>query len=194
MADTITTVNTDEIVPKREWVSRMRYSRSFLAKLILSEDRIKEYYAVLTNALLAFEKTRVSKSRSGDGFYRGRAAYARLAISGKTLCLYLALDPDKVDGKYKVEKIDSQKYAAVPCLYRIINDRRVKYAMELITVACERLELKKREVPLKDYVMPYETIEELLEKGSIKEKQLTATERLKREKAFDRTKNKSGAA
>ena len=44
MADTIETVNTDENVPKREWVSRMRYSRSFLAKLILSDDKIKEYY------------------------------------------------------------------------------------------------------------------------------------------------------
>ena len=129
-----------------------------------------------------------------DTINAGRNKIAKFAVRGKSLCLYLALDPDKVDDKYKVEKIDSQKYAAVPCLYRIVNDRRVKYAIELITAACERHKLKKRNVPSQGYVMPYGTLEDLPEEDRVKERQLTAIEHFKREKAFDRTKYKSGIA
>ncbi len=173
MAEELTTVNTDENVPKREWVSRMRYSRSFLAKLILSEDRIKEYYAALTNALLAFEKTRVSKSRSGDGFYRGRAAYARLAISGKTLCLYLALDPaSHQTGRYKlIDASHKKKYAAVPSKFKIRSDRALNFALKLIAEVAENKGLIDRKKPLdpvqaSDY--PFEPFESLLARDLIR--------------------------
>ncbi|MBO4539344.1 MAG: hypothetical protein J5781_03645, partial [Clostridia bacterium] len=173
MADTIETVNTDENVPKREWVSRMRYSRSFLAKLILSDDKIKEYYAILTNALLAFEKTRVSKSRSGDGFYRGRAAYARLAISGKTLCLYLALDPaSHQTGRYKlIDSSHKKKYAAVPSKFKIRSGRALNFALKLIAELAENKELIERKKPLEqvqasDY--PFEPFESLLARDLIR--------------------------
>ena len=173
MAEELTTVNTDEIVPKREWVSRMRYSRSFLAKLILSEDRIKEYYAALTNALLAFEKTRVSKSRSGDGFYRGRAAYARLAISGKTLCLYLALDPaSHQTGRYKlIDSSHKKKYAQVPSKFKVRSERALKFALKLIAETAENNGLVERKRPLEpvqasDY--PFEPFESLLARDLIR--------------------------
>ncbi len=168
--------------------------KSFMAKLIQLDKDKQKYYTTLKNELLSYQKVKSRISWNFDTINAGRNKIAKFAVRGKSLCLYLALDPDKVDDKYKVEKIDSQKYAAVPCLYRIVNDRRVKYAIELITAACERHKLKKRNVPSQGYVMPYGTLEDLPEEDRVKERQLTAIEHFKREKAFDRTKNKSGIA
>ena len=112
--------------------------KSFMAKLIQLDKDKQKYYTTLKNELLSYQKVKSRISWNFDTINAGRNKIAKFAVRGKSLCLYLALDPDKVDDKYKVEKIDSQKYAAVPCLYRIVNDRRVKYAIELITAACER--------------------------------------------------------
>ena len=173
MAEETTVVQGDKSVFKREWVSRMRYVRSFAAKLILSDDKIKDFYVALVNKLLSYDKTRISKSRSGEGFYFGRGAYARIAISGKTLCLYLALDPALYNqGRYKlIDASGKKKYARVPGKLKIKSARALKYALKLIDELAEEKAFRPRKKPLEevkasDY--PFEPFETLLARDLIR--------------------------
>ena len=76
---------------------------------------------------------------------------------------------------HEVEMVESAKYEAVPCMYRIKNERRLQYAKELIAKVCASLGLTKGDEQNKDYYLPYETTEALIAKGLIKQLKTEAT-------------------
>ena len=148
----------------------VRYKKSFTAKLIQSSDDVKGYYTELKNEVLSYEKTRSRVSWNYDSINAGRAPFAKFVIRGKTLCMYLALDPDEYEGtKYKVVRSFAKRYAEVPCLYRIKNTRRLKYAVDLIKAAAEKAGLSAGENVGVDYYQPYDTTESLVQRELIKE-------------------------
>jgi len=148
----------------------VRYKKSFLAKLIQSSDETKGYYSALKNELLSYNKVKSRISWNYDSFNSGREKLAKFVMRGKTLCLYLALNPDDyADTKIKVERSESKKYEDVPCLYRLKNPRRAKYAADLIADLAEKFGLNAGEEQNEDYYMPYEATEPLVERGLIKE-------------------------
>ncbi|MDE5911809.1 MAG: hypothetical protein K2H24_05690, partial [Clostridia bacterium] len=113
---------------------------------------------------------RMSKKR--ESFRFGRDCVARMSIRGKTLKLYLALNPqDYVDSKYKFEDVsDVKSYADTPFMMKIKNPRRLKYALELIDVVMDNVGASlKRDLHETDYVadLPFESTEELMEKGLV---------------------------
>lgn len=148
----------------------LRYDRSFKARLIQSDNDVKNWYTELKNELLSFKKVKDRLSWKRESYNLGRSPVARLSFRGNTLCLYLPLDPAAyAESKYKVESIeDNGTYADTPCLYRIKNDRRVKYAKELITAVMENLDAKRIERNSVDYYEPYEGLVQLINKGLIK--------------------------
>lgn len=156
-------------VPSNRLVN-VRYDKSFTAKLIQTNDVNKAYYNELKNELLSYKKVHSRISWRQDSFRMGRDTVARIAVRGKTLCLYLALDPRQYEGtKYIVEDVsDVKKNEDTPCLYRIKNDRRLRYAKALIAqVLQSAVKLDTEPVDYaKDY--PYEKDEPLLERGLIK--------------------------
>lgn len=149
-----------------------RYDKSFTAKLIQSSDAVKTYYADLANELLAFEKTRNRVSWSASSFYAGRNAAAKFAIRGKTLYLYLALNPQEfINAKFSAtDESDVKKYESVPLRVKIKSGRGVKSAKELIEILMRKKELRRFDkvgaVRAEDY--PYDTTENLLARGLIK--------------------------
>lgn len=148
----------------------IRYKKSFLARLIQSGDETKYYYSVLKNTLLSYKKVSSHISWSYDSINAGRLKLAKFNVRGKNLYVYLALNPDDYQGtKYHVEKVESKRYADLPCLYKIKNSRRAKYAMELMGVLAKKNELVYGEYKSDNYVIPYETTEALIEKELIKE-------------------------
>ena len=150
------------------------YKKSFLARIIQSagsSDDLQEYYGALKNALLSYKKVNARVSWSYESFKSGRKQLAKFAIRGKTLCLFLALDPTKLEGtKYNITDVsDSKKYADVPCRLRLTSKRSIKWGLELIAMLAEQEQLlpnpKFKEV---SYEMPYESTEALIEKGLVK--------------------------
>ena len=125
--------------------------------------------------MLSYTKTKSHVSWAYDSVNAGREHIVKFGIRGKTLCVYFPLNVEDVDEKYKVEKVDAAKYAAVPCLYRIKNERRLRYAKELIEKVCLSIGLIKGEAHNEDYYLPYETNEPLIAKGLIKELTVKAT-------------------
>ncbi len=146
--------------------------KTFKAKLIQSDDIIKEYYSQIKNHLLSFKKIHDRMSKKRESYRFGRVCVARMTIRGKTLKLYLALNAkDYEDTKYKVEDASEVKsFADTPLVIKIKNPRRLKYALELIDVAMESVgTVKKQKADETDYAaeLPFENTEELYEKGLI---------------------------
>ena len=150
---------------------KMRYNRSYTAKLIQSEDKLKSYYSEIKNELLRY-KVKTRTSWRYETFKTGRKLLARLAVRGKTLGLYLALNPAAyADTKYKIDDVSAvAKNAEVPLLYKIKNDRRCKYSKDLIAAVMAANGLEAVNEPNENYAKqyPYEEIEPLIERGLVK--------------------------
>ncbi|MBR1891242.1 MAG: uL15 family ribosomal protein [Clostridia bacterium] len=149
---------------------RIRYVKSFTAKLIQSDDTAKEYYAQLKNLALSYGKAVSRVSWKYESINVGRKPLLKFGFRGKTLCVYFPLDTAEFKAtKYKVELIESKAFATVPCLYRIKNGYRCELCKDLIAMVAERLDLAMGEKIDAVYHLPYEDNEALLEKGLIKE-------------------------
>ncbi len=148
----------------------VRFRKSYTAKLIQSKDETKSYYTYLKNVMLSYKKVKSRISWGHENFNFGRNNIARYTMRGKSLCIYFALDPDDyADTKYKVERSLSKKYEGVPCLYRIKNARRAKYAVDLIKALMDKYGIVPGADHNENYYMPYRTTEQLVEEGLIKE-------------------------
>ena len=150
---------------------KVRFNRSYTAKIIQGDEKLKEYYNELKNELLRYKvKNRISWHY--ETFKKGRKLLARLAVRGKTLGLYLALDPKEYeDSEYKVDDVSKvAKNADVPLLYKMKNDRRCRYAKELIEEVMEANGLEAGKHPGEDYSSqyPYEETEPLIKRGLVK--------------------------
>lgn len=157
------------IKPRPGMFIRYRYNRSFSAKLIQADEKVKRYYSQLKNALLAYAKVAPRVSWRHESFRYGRPSVAKFVIRGKTLCLCLALDPaDYSESKYIVDDMSRYaKFAGTPLLYRIKNDRRCRYAKELIAKLFEAAEPSGHEE--EDFsLIPYKDTQTLVEEGLIK--------------------------
>lgn len=147
------------------------YDRSFLARLILAEDRVKAYYAELANELLGYKNVRCRISWAYASFVCGRRILAKITIKGKTLCIHLPLEPAAyVNTRYgAIDVSEVKKYAAVPTRLKVRSPRGVKYARQLISLAAERMSLacgEKGGLTTADF--PFEPFESLLARRLIK--------------------------
>ena len=150
---------------------RIRFNRSFTSNLIQSDDAVKNYYSQIKNELKKYGvKERISWRH--ETYRSGRKLIAKLALRGKTLCLYCATDPAVYEGtKYKVEDVSAKKTnAEVPALFRIKNDRRAKYSAKIIEDLMQRHNLTAQESIYTDYCAqyPYEELQPLIERKLVK--------------------------
>ena len=151
----------------------IKYNKSFTAKLIQSADGVKDYYTEIKNDILSYKGVKARISWRYEAFNAGRAMLAKLAVRGKNLSLFLALDPKVyADTKYIIDDMtEVVAYEKTPLLYRIKNDRRLNYCKELIATVMqanglEKLENYENRQWGKEY--PYEKIEPLIERKLVK--------------------------
>ena len=149
---------------------KIRYVKSFSAKLCQSNDLLKERYSALKNELLSYKKAKARMSWHFETFRAGRPVIAKFAITGKTLSLYLALDPSEfADTKYHFKDVSGvKKYQAVPMRLKIKSNRSVRWAIELIYVMSEKLGLKRFDKDEVDFYPEYKSLEELIDLKLVK--------------------------
>ena len=169
----ITLISTPVVDADGKTTSYSNYKKSFLARIVLAPDDVQERYNALKNALLSYKKVNARTSWSYESFKSGRKQLAKFAIRGKTLCLFLAMDPGPLmaDSKYNVsDESASKKFETVPCRLRLTSKRSVKWGLELIAKMAEIEELaanpKYKEV---NYIPEAKSDEEMLAMGLIKE-------------------------
>ncbi len=150
----------------------IRYSRSFEANLVQSEDVVKDYYSELKNYIMSFKGVKSRFSWKFETFNKGRNPFFKIKLRGKTILLYCAVDPNSIDkSKYRHEAIDNKLFADVPTLLKIKAGLNVRRAKEIIDLVMSNYQMEKnpkaQEVDYKS-LYPYEKSQELIEKGLIK--------------------------
>ncbi len=150
----------------------IRYEKDFNARIRLADDRIKEYFVTVSNSLLSLRGVKLRISRSYCTFYVGRTLLARLAVKGKTLYFYAALDPETLPPAYFARDAkEVRRYAATPALLRVRSDRWLKYALQLTEQLADRYDLSAEDPPqtvLRTEDFAIQSFEELMEKGWIR--------------------------
>ena len=93
-------------------------------------------------------------------------------IRGKTLCVYLAVDPASSDGKYKPKDVSSsKKFARTPAMFRIKSDGALRKVLSLIDEITARCGLTRLDPPppgVKAADFPFYTDAQLLDRGLIR--------------------------
>ena len=163
---------TDELSAR---FKRSRYKFSYTSKLIQADNETKGYYSIVKNAFMSYKKVTTSVSREHERIRRGRTTIGIIKLRGKTVLLYLALDPAQFENTMYVgtNVSDIVKYADVPFLYRVKGPRKANRAVRLIGMIAEKFGLEATAEPAnEDYVAlyPYETTEALIEKGLVIDK------------------------
>lgn len=153
----------------------IRLKKSFTAKLKQSEENIKEYYSQVKNELISYKKINSNVSWHGDRFNYGRDTVAKMNICGKTLCVYLALDPNDPEFKstvYHQKDVGNQKaYESTPFMVKVKSDAAAKKALRLVGYLAEKLGAEKNDAfaPV-DYAgeFAYASTKQLFDEGFIK--------------------------
>ena len=167
----------------------IKYSRSFTANLIQSEDSVKEFYSELKNHILSYKGVKTKISWKFDSYGRGRDQLFKIKLRGKTICLYCALDPEEFDkSKYHHDAIDAKIFAEVPMLLKIKSGLGLRKAKEIVAITMAKFGIEPDpKAKTVDYVkaFPYAETEELLSKKLIKALEADASMIVKSKKAKD---------
>ena len=149
-----------------------RLKRSFRAKIIESDDEVKGYYFDLKNAFLAYGKVNSQISWTNDRYsYQGETV-AKVGVRGRTLCLYLALNPDEYPSSVYHQKFagDTKMYEKTPMMVKIKSKVALKRALRLVEMLMETLGAVKEDRSPEDFSreFAYRSEEQLLAEGLIK--------------------------
>lgn len=178
----VDSVDVDEIFDAVEGEARLlingkyvqvKYQTSFMARFIQSKEQIQDYYSVIKNVITSYDGVTSEISWLCETFARDDHVCAKMNIKDGTLLLYLALDPERYRSSkyhytYVYDKYAKYKNRKVSMMVKIKSDRALKYALELIMDMMEELNIARGEVRDIDYRHPYETTEQLIERGLIK--------------------------
>ena len=147
-----------------------RYNRSFTSRLIQANEEVESRYERIKNHILSHKDVKNRVSWAHESFRKGRDTLVILAFKGRTLNVYLALDPQEfADSKYRfIDASNIKKFEDTPLRLKIKNNLNEKYALELIDILMEKKGLELSTEVTDSYHMDYETDEELLKKDLIR--------------------------
>ena len=119
----------------------------FPARLKKAKSFVKVSYNEIKSELLSYGlKSRVSNK--GDSFRLHRKFYTRIVIAGKTLKLYMALNPNDYKDTTIPYKDGSKfkKYQEIPFIFKVKSDLSLRRAKSLIADMAAQQELTQGEV------------------------------------------------
>ena len=147
----------------------VKYRKSFRARIIQADEETKTYYSDLKNYLLSFEGITASDSFNYESFGFGRKQVAKINISGKTVLLFLAINPAELEGtKYKYDFVgDKARFEKTPIRTKIRTPRSLKWAKELIDLAMLRGGYSFVDERTENYVVPFESRDALIARDLI---------------------------
>lgn len=119
---------------------------NFDEKILNATDELKDRYNQIKNAIMSYKNVRNRLSRTGDSFrYKGQK-YVHIAIVGKTLRVYIALDPNSLDQSvyHHQDASNKKKYQSTPTLLKVKSNLSVKKAIMLIEAMFDESMIEKR--------------------------------------------------
>lgn len=144
--------------------------RSYMSRLIQGSDVIQGFYTVIKNKLLSYNNVTSTVRWTGENFEIGGNRYAIVTVKGKSLVLYLALNPSDYDSEIYHHKDMSgmSKYRNIPFKIRISNQKMLSLVEKLISDMFKGVTTKNEQYRPADFTMPYETDSQLIKEGLIR--------------------------
>ena len=151
----------------------VRYSRSFVSKLMQADEEVKGYYSEVVNHALGYKKVKNRVSWPCSTLNCSREKLAIMLVKGKTLYLYLALDPSvaKETIKGTLKDVSTKKrFSAVPTLFKVKSTLSLRKAKVLIDKMMETKGIAFDKVcnKVSPQDFPALTMDELIQAGHIK--------------------------
>ncbi len=150
----------------------IRFKKSFTARLNLSEDINKDYHTIIKNKLLSYRKVNCRISWNYEAYNFGRNQAAKINVRGKSLFLYLPLDPKEyINSKISFKDCSYiKKYEQIPFRLKIKSKKSVKNALDLIELTMKNFNTsEKRKFEQINYYQKNRGFEKLLQEELIKE-------------------------
>lgn len=120
---------------------------SFSERFLTIDKELQTKYNALKSEIISYGvKSRISAT--GDTYRLHKKTYCKIAISGKNLKLYLALDyNDYKDTTYPIKDVGNKGvYADIPVVLKVRSDLSLKRAKELIKDCMSKDDLIQKEV------------------------------------------------
>ena len=123
-------VNDFEILDAEGKPKKIR--NKFNSKLMYAQPETKDYYSEIKNYLVMYRCKGRFSARCETFRYKG--LIAKVALGGKAIKVFLAIDPTSLEGsKYHYRDMSEKKqYAEVPTMIRVRSPRGLKYFKELV--------------------------------------------------------------
>lgn len=131
-----------------------KIKRKFNSKMMFAPYETKEYYNEIKNYLTMYRAKGRFSARCETFRYKGLVA--KVALGGKSLKVFLALDPSIIDEnpKYHLKDFSEKKqYQEVPVMIKVRSPRSLKYFKELVDIMMANRGVKpKRNFEPSDYM------------------------------------------
>ena len=152
---------------------RARFSLSFSAQMMLSQESVKESCAAAANALLSFSGVRYRTAWTGIYFTAGGKRIAALAFFEDSLCLLLAQSAEAASGpRYKAQDVSQlRRFEKTPALLPLKSEGALKNALKKWTDLASTLDLREKDAPAAVFApesFPGDSFESLLRRGLIR--------------------------
>lgn len=138
-------IQVQEYVALDENGAPKKIRKKFNTKMMYAPYETKEYYNEVKNYLEMYRgKGRIS-ARCETFRYKG--LMAKVALGGKSLKVYLALDPEVISQYPKYHFTDcslKKQYAEVPVMIKVRSNRGLKYFKELVDMMMQNREIKPK--------------------------------------------------
>ncbi len=120
----------------------------FQDRMAIAEPMMLGHYDDLKNYILSYQvKSRISNT--GDMFRLHKEEFVKITIAGKSLKLYLALNPeDYKDSPIPVDDASDKKiYQQIPLVFKVKSDLSLKRAKKLVDDLMAKKGLVQKEIP-----------------------------------------------
>ena len=120
-------------------------SKTFEEKLAESDPEVVANYNAINDYLAQYKNLKARLSKKCQSYRKGKQLVAKLAIVGKSVRIYLALDPNEyATSKYHHKDVsDKKSYATTPLMLKVKSKRSQKYAIELVEQVATKFGLEK---------------------------------------------------
>lgn len=140
----------------KETIDRASLARiPFPTRMLEADQELKQCYNELKAEALAYGlKSRLSNS--GDTFRLHAKTYMKIAIAGKSLKLYFALNPsDYSESSFPITDAGTKNlYKDIPLVFKVRSPLSVRRARQLLSDACKKDDLLLGKIVHRDWVSP----------------------------------------
>jgi ribosomal protein L15 len=132
----------------------VKEKKSITQRMTEMSDFNKQAYGIIKNEIMSHKNVNNRMTKTTENFSFKRTPIIKLSLVGKTLRVYLGLDPNEYSKSIYHHKDVSakKKYATVPLMMKVKNQRTVQRILELVTIVMDNNGIsKKRKFEETDY-------------------------------------------